>query len=90
LENGCTVEILVVGVIGVLEVQPFGKRNKEIQRSAGERNIRTMVVLFGASAWRGRERDGWVRWPWGGDEESQVELELEVSTSRLDLLCFLI
>jgi hypothetical protein len=56
------VEMLVVGVIGVLEVQPFGKRNKEFQRLAGERNVRAMVVLFGASAWRGGEWDRWVRW----------------------------
>jgi hypothetical protein len=51
------VKMLVVGVIGVLEVQPFGKRNKEVQRPAGERNVRAMVVLFGASARRGGERD---------------------------------
>jgi len=51
------VKMLLVGVIGVLEVQPFGKRNKEVQRPAGERNVLARVVLFEASTRRGGERD---------------------------------
>jgi hypothetical protein len=63
------VEMLVVGVIGVFEVQPFGKkaaerwmeRNEEAQKLVEERSVRAAVELDGSSALRGGGRDCQVR-----------------------------